>query len=64
MDQYLELPDLAASYQEAGKIINNAKVSVIYVDVIWQKLKRIERYLQEQSKEELSSALEASDAAA
>ena len=50
-------PSIAESYLEAARIINQAALDVVFVDVIWDKLYRVRKYLNEQAANVLSAAL-------
>lgn len=48
---------IADSYSAANTIVHKAQTQVIRVDVLWQKLRRIEQYLEKQASIELSETL-------
>jgi hypothetical protein len=52
---------IAASYSDAVKIINDAKLEVVYVDILWQKVRRVKTYLDAQAAEELLPILSDED---
>jgi hypothetical protein len=53
----MTIASIAESYQAANSIVYKAQTQVIRVDVLWQKLRRIEKYLETQAAAELADTL-------